>query len=477
MLQSDALAVIEQIEAALPVETWTSHGFRVWPLVRLYLAFTLPSVAQASPQASWLARARQARGRVLRAGLEGWQGAGDAAGPLACDAMFISHSAACSVVDGHGRNRLCDPVADALAGCGLRAAMLNVGEPDQAPRRIPGHYLQPRLDRVRLNALFARRGTRLALPELEVFLRPRFGERFTGLGQVIGARAALVRALAEEFKVWLVSSGARLGCQGNYYAPYGMAFNLACRELGLPVVDIQHGVAGDANVAYGRWRRMPPGGYALLPSAFWCWTAADAAAVEHWGATGIVGGNPMLDVSPDPRTEAGLRELASVDAPHVLYTLQGIEPAAELDRLFQAIALRPGWCWWLRCHPARPEQAAALADRAARQGDTRIEIARASEPPLPALMRHAHAHATGFSATVLEAEALGVPSVVCHPDARWLLAPQLARGSAVFAATAEELVAALEACLAAGTCASNPADPRALDRLVALMPPPTRGAA
>lgn len=50
------------------------------------------------------------------------------------------------------------------------------------------------------------------------------------------------------------------------------AVNIACKRLGIPAVEIQHGFAGHFHPFYGFWEAIPKGGYQLLPTVFWKWS-------------------------------------------------------------------------------------------------------------------------------------------------------------------------------------------------------------
>ena len=93
-----------------------------------------------------------------------------------------------------------------------------------------------------------------------------------------------------------------MGFVVTYYGSIGMAFDLACREFGIPSFDIQHGVQGSLHAAYGRWLRLPVNGYELLPSFFLCWSQKEKSVIEEWSNKfskwhrPLVHGNLYLDM-------------------------------------------------------------------------------------------------------------------------------------------------------------------------------------
>ena len=88
-------------------------------------------------------------------------------------------------------------------------------------------------------------------------------------------------AIASYFKRVLARVRPKLVFVTCWYATESMACILACNELGIPSIDIQHGIQ-EFHVAYARWNRVPNGGYELLPTYFWCWSEAEASVIRGW---------------------------------------------------------------------------------------------------------------------------------------------------------------------------------------------------
>src|SRR5207253_11421849 len=99
---------------------------------------------------------------------------------------------------------------------------------------------------------------------------------------LVRKRVRWIRRMASFFRPRLERLRPSLAFVVNYYDARCMALILACRELGIRSVDIQHGVQGELHGAYGSWRRVPAGGYAVLPSIFWCWSGDEARTLRAW---------------------------------------------------------------------------------------------------------------------------------------------------------------------------------------------------
>jgi hypothetical protein len=207
-----------------------------------------------------------------------------------------------------------------------------------------------------------------------------------------------------------------------------MAFTLACRAAGVPVVDVQHGLQGDHHIAYGRWVKVPQTGYSLLPNWFWCWSEGDAEAVRTWAAvTGeahraIGGGNPWLEewtygdpklVGPSDTAVQSIKKRLGASQRHLLVTLQWGLSEAETAKLISAMRLAPSdWTWWVRVHPYALAEREKIRSALRDGGVTACEIDLATDLPLHGLLRHMDVHLTHSSSTVIEARFFAVPSVV-----------------------------------------------------------------
>jgi hypothetical protein len=149
--------------------------------------------------------------------------------------------------------------------------------------------------------------------------------------------------------------------------------------------------------------------------------------VDQWASSqqqphrSIVGGHPFLEawrsgaIAPDRQAKGQLEELleSSAGKVRVLVTLQAHLIFEEtLGPLLSAMKARRGVAWWLRLHPAALDDRAAVEAQIRRTGAEFVEVDRSTSLPLPMLLAAAHCHATHSSSTVLEAQAMGLPSIV-----------------------------------------------------------------
>lgn len=466
-LFSSILDWITSFESQFPVAEWTVGGIHAWPLLRIKAANGLfhrlagPGAGEGShaeARASWLrATARAALGQA-RTRLVDPAHAATARSPH--DVVFLTDGLSVTRVQGRWYENFCDPMVDALAERGLRSLVLSTNVNPPTPRYAPTQPIALQLRALTVAARLGKGTERAWLPELGPHLQAQ-GVAAAGLSLDVTRELALVRTLADHFKRVLARTGARLGVVVCYYNHVGMAFNLACRELGIPSIDLQHGVQGDNHRAYGRWTRLPAEGFALLPELFWCWREEEASAIKAWNGAApghhqpIVGGNLLLQrwetLDPATRREE-LERLrgARGDRPlAIACTLSGLESEHELQELTHAMATGDAdWFWWLRCHPARPRQADLLERLLAERGFERANVRLATQLPLYSLLRDCRLHVTARSSSVIEAQQLAVPSVFWSADGAEFFERELASGWAVQAAGPAGLVAAMRAQLA-----------------------------
>lgn len=239
-----------------------------------------------------------------------------------------------------------------------------------------------------------------------------------------------------------------------YYSIQGMALNLACREVGIPSVDIQHGLQGDEHVAYGRWTKFPKNGYKLLPSLFWCWSNCDSNAIKKWNREisdyhqPVVGGHiwvsKWLESHSDLVAVYGKKALSiksvEPDSLHILLTLQSFN-SFRSSCITKAIMDSPSsWVWWVRLHPTMMAEREKIRQLLQQLERTSIELDLPTDLPLPALLIHADVHVTINSSVIIEAELFGIHSVATGSRVIDLFPAQIDSGFVVCADSSSDLI-------------------------------------
>lgn len=419
--------ILGDIEVRFPVEDWFVGPVRVWPIARVRLGHSMAYAAQGLqvPSSSTGISASVQRGadatrallspstvRHRRTVPPAQQGERPGAVFLADGASFVTRGN--STYD-----RTLDPLRDDLIDAGCRALLLIPGRvPDPAPRE-PFRTIQPQLDLRLLRARLGRR-TKAVLPSyrevIDHLQRWQMGRYMPSRDAIELAGAAMSR-WAAFFEDILGAESARAGLVSEYYALRGMAFVLACRNTGIPVADVQHGLQGPLHFAYGPWHdRDQP--YELLPSTFAVWSEMERADIRAWAGESRrveVIGNRYLDRSTEadhPMDTAFQRAFdAQPAALHILVTLSDQEPASDLDELVALVRQAPpDWFWWVRRHPRCTSRDAIGA--ALEPVNERADVRHATSAPLYELLEKVDVHVTKASSVVLDAVRFGVPSVI-----------------------------------------------------------------
>jgi hypothetical protein len=472
--QSEILDVINVVERQWPVDTWRVDSIAVWPVlrVRVAMAATLARLGggkRASlPARTFGAAERLVAGTVAPIRSRVIDAAGHAS-PAAADMLLLSDGV--SLVDWGGgwSDRLLEPLVAAAHRLGRTALVLDPAVRLSLPRRRRSVPLRGQLDRARLRSV-AKVSSHIALEgldEVAAALTREFGAAGTITRREATRSARAVEAAARVFEAIVAVARPRFAAVNNYYSPDGMAFVLACRRRGVPIADIQHGLQGPHHFAYGRWARVPAGGFSLLPDEFWVWGEREAAAIDTWrlrtgaphrpfvtGNLGIATWRQLADMA-DPRI-VQLLELAGERA-LVLATLSwGMDESEDRKLIAAARATQDSHFWALRLHPMAIGDRGRIEQFVADQGAHNVEIAVASAAPLYSLLLEADAHVTHSSTVIIEAATLGVPSVITSSFGGELYPEEIGDGLAVVAKDVPAIAAALRTLARSRRSASPP---------------------
>lgn len=273
-----------------------------------------------------------------------------------------------------------------------------------------------------------------------------------------------------------------------FYGTVGYAAAAAGKALGIPVADIQHGVAGAGHESY-HWPDMPTAGYNTLPSDFLLWSDADGACVRNFAGPGgplttTIGHSwRLLDSALRDRQDTVAVDSARFSAAQENYAGTDTDSGPTTDRLRILLTLRnneditwlepllddlpPAWHLMIRLHPAELRDPSRLQQRKAVLQRAGVEVERPSSLPMPVILGHSDVHVTQYSSAVLDARAFGVPSVCYSLSANWFYAEEKRSFVTVVVQEHAALRAAISAIAEAGATRLEPPDcldPAALTR-------------
>lgn len=470
----------QRVEEQFPVETWSIDGVRVWPLVKADIhmetshgwrrAHAPPAAPKLRDRFPVRPALEMLQSRARRRATKQHDGVNDA--PLCpVDALLYSDSAFIKL-DGKFYDKICDPVIDVLHAQGRSTTLVTPLSEFRHPRHTPSYFIQPALDRARVEArLRSSISTRLPLQvELPQFAPATAQFRAEVPSARIGDRAYYVRLVTyvktfqRVYRRLLARARPKVVFIVSYHGLETMALIRECHARGIVSVDLQHGAINESHHAYASRHRFPAGGFDLLPDAFWVWSEDDAATIRRWtkdqpsAPKPYVAGNLFLETWRDERRPFVRNATERVNAikeqtpglHHVVYALQGTEPPALIERLKDAIRRSRGRLfWWLRMHPTQLPDERRLAGIF---GGARAEnhlLQAHTEIPFYGVLRQMDALATYSSTSVIEAAAFGVPSVLTSSDEQQVFQREIDAGWTTVAEPGVDLVAAIEAQIAA----------------------------
>lgn len=217
----------------------------------------------------------------------------------------------------------------------------------------------------------------------------------------------------------------------------------AAKDLGIPVVDVQHGGQGPIHFPSTHYSTLPENGCHFLPDVYWLWGDTNLKFSEQWYPGGakhrhfpVVGGHRGVARWDSDRKTNRLNPADQAfiarhgSRKNVLVTLSyAIDPLMP-DAFFDAIGRTPDLHWLIRLHPIHRSQAARdqIVGRLEANGARNFTIDETTDVQLQTALYVSMAHLTPFSTSVREAMAFGVPSAICHPAGELLFREEIETG-------------------------------------------------
>jgi hypothetical protein len=228
----------------------------------------------------------------------------------------------------------------------------------------------------------------------------------------------LINELSKYFDKILKSYSPKIVMLACFYRPEAMAMTLACKKLGIKVVEYQHGAQNDIHFMYTNWHNITGKGYDLLPDIFWTWGSVSAKRIDTWANKTtrhktIVGGNLWLS---HKRIEYQKKEefQTNDNKYNILLSLQGDERFP--DFLIKYIENEgKKYSWYFRDHPRF-----SISNKLKKKLNeiTGTSIKQTSDQDLFTLLKKMDLHLTGYSTVAFEAQSFGVPTIFTHINAR-----------------------------------------------------------
>lgn len=231
-----------------------------------------------------------------------------------------------------------------------------------------------------------------------------------------------------------------------YYSSMNMGLAHACRNLGIPCADYQHGLQAWPHLAYA-FPGLPRTGWETVPEWFFTWGTRPARNLERAfsGQTfhkTAVAGNPMWlawkkgELASDPALLGQFERRIAGRVP-VCVALPLFQAQDRVALLREAVAASPPeWLWLLRRHPLYPSpEADALAGL-----EDRVESELSTRLNLHDVLERSRHFVTGHSSSLHEAVSLhGLRATLITPGGKAYFRTEILNHNAAYAETAREL--------------------------------------
>lgn len=210
-----------------------------------------------------------------------------------------------------------------------------------------------------------------------------------------------------------------------YYTNVHMGLILACNELAIRTVEVQHGEQSIFNYKYNAWTNIPSSGYQLLPTDFWVWGMPNFKTISEW-TKGVqrhqprLGGNPWMNYylkhkfrKSTPRED--LQRLLDQRKNVVLVSLQYFEDFVE-SPLPQAIKdSEQDILWMIRLHPKKIAEKPKVDALLRQGGSNNYDLEFANDLNLYQLFEVVDIQVTFWSTVAYEALLFGIHTIIIHP--------------------------------------------------------------
>lgn len=227
---------------------------------------------------------------------------------------------------------------------------------------------------------------------------------------------------AKVYELLITKSDASIALLLCYYNEPMYGLNLACFRTQIKSIDVQHGPQGKLHAAYSGFKRLPDNGYSCLPNYFWVWDGMSYDSLKNRLRNTekhqvLLGGNPWINFlkKKEKKTKVFLNK--NKNKKIILYTLQPIMPFIP-DIIINALRETPNdYCWWFRIHPRMTkldsEEVKTIVQTHGAMNIVNFDDA--TNMALPFVLENSHIHISKSSGCVLEANILGISSIIIDP--------------------------------------------------------------
>lgn len=449
----EVIQFFNHVENTFPVIEWKINDIDIWPLVRILNGFELTTQQDSSVVVNTQEDVPSVQ--VLSSLCSSQK---------SIDALFVFDPVIRVLLGDSWYHRLVDPIIENLEKEKLSVVSIEHYDNKICRSPVKGDVYSIYNQMLQIRSTYVLKNYNIHLPEFSLFItyfKSNFEKEtpFLSIASLLNI-VTYIEELSSIFQLIIQKHHVKSIFMVNFYQPTSFALSLAGHRLGIPTVDIQHG--NYSPFIYGNWNEVPRSGYNILPSHFWCWGSADVRMLEKWNSDlhkhyVLKGGNPWISMWTDEEHplvklyDQQVRSILKEENVNILFSLQptygliGWEENIP-DWVIEAIETSPSnYKWFVRFHhymiSAAVNEKVTTTEKLQKLINIgKVEVEFATSLPLLALLRRTDIHMTAFSTSVIEAQALGVPSIVLHEKAKELFSHQINNRCVIEAYSASELI-------------------------------------
>ena len=448
MNEIERIDFIKNIEYKYPVEKWTIDGVHIWPLVRSRIAFYnrhkydrlvknnlyINKFKSYYAQLMILKEIIKYKKYTISKNKE-------------CEDVLIFHDnydRNIKLLDGTCYDRLLDPVQSYLEKHDVNVLSIEQVRHNMNKVYKAGTSLDLYTFCIRIyNKIFPHKYSSY-LPQYENFLNDMDGDLAKSLAiKKIIKQVSCIKRISKLYKKILLENGIKIVVYSCWYDVYRYAWSLACHELGLLAIDVQHGRAGSTNHDhYTGWTKFPyKEKYEIMPNIFMTWTEKDKVAIDSWQTKAVstfcCGKGIFLDISNiKKKMDLGVLNNIPRDKSMILVSLQW--GTTYPDWFVEYISSHADkFIWLIRYHPHLDDGQLVFSSKL--NGIKNVYIDGIDKIMLEILLQGIVVHITMSSSVVVDAAIAGKKSVVLNKQFKEGFSYLKEQGKVFFAENANEL--------------------------------------
>ena len=234
---------------------------------------------------------------------------------------------------------------------------------------------------------------------------------------------------SKKIKIFLKKINPKAVFLTCYYSYNNLSVILACKNLKIPTIDIQHGGHELYHLMYSNWKKVPDNGYSLLPDYFWIWgnnQKNDGIFNNNKSKHKyIVGGKTQLDfwkknknIIDEKMSHNQKKDFIKKIKKYNKIILFSATYTKIPNIIFFLIKKSPkNWLWLIRAHP-RHSNINEINDQFSNKKISNVEVYFPTKINLNFLLNNITHLIVEFSSVIYDALYFNVPSIVLHKNSQ-----------------------------------------------------------